>query len=318
MMAEMSCDDDPNPEPSTETSPKLDGLRRSRRNSELYAEVLDLRTTGMSPRQIAPRTGMSVRTVERWLAAGGEPSTGGRPRARFSWVLSRSISKDAGRKANAGVAPVERNQAPRLCRQQSDRLQVDRRPPAVLIDRSANARWGPPSRRNCAWLLSEDPTLLDQQTGQFLGHLYGCAPELLKAGDLARRFAALIRGDDDAGLEQWIEDATDSELASLAVGIGRDIAAVRAAITQPWITSPVEGQINRLKTIKRQMYGRVFASEKQAAGSRLTTVEQTGEPRERRTCTKYAEELLIVALYGGSRTTPLRLAHPLMLERQRS
>ncbi|WP_413776908.1 transposase [Mesorhizobium sp. AR07] len=91
---------------------------------------------------------------------------------------------------------------------------------------------------------------------QFLGHLYDCAPELLKAGDLARRFAALIRGDDDAGLDQWIEDATDSELASLAAGIGRDIAAVRAAITQPWSTSPVEGQINRLKTIKRQMYGR--------------------------------------------------------------
>lgn len=90
MMAEMSGDDDANPEPSVETSPKLDGLRRSRRNqrSELYAEVLDLRTTGMS-----------VRTVERWLATGGE--RGGRTHARFSWILSISISKDAGRKANA-------------------------------------------------------------------------------------------------------------------------------------------------------------------------------------------------------------------------
>ena len=76
------------------------------------------------------------------------------------------------------------------------------------------------------------------------------------AGELARRFAALIRGDDDAGLEQWITDATVSELASLAAGLSRDIEAVRAAITQPWSTSPVEGQINRLKTIKRQMYGR--------------------------------------------------------------
>ncbi|TIQ35927.1 MAG: transposase [Mesorhizobium sp.] len=119
-----------------------------------------------------------------------------------------------------------------------------------------NARWPPRSRRNCAWLLSEDPTLLDEQIEQFLGHLYDCAPELLKAGDLARRFAALIRGDDDAGLEQWIEDATNSELASLAAAIGRDIAAVRGAITKPWSTSPCEGQINRLKTIKRQMYGR--------------------------------------------------------------
>ncbi|WP_244662214.1 transposase [Mesorhizobium huakuii] len=87
MMAEMSGDADANPEPSVETSPKLDGLRRSRRNqrSELYAEVLDLRTTGMSPRQIAPRTGMSVRTVERWLAAGGEPEHR-RPPARSVFI----------------------------------------------------------------------------------------------------------------------------------------------------------------------------------------------------------------------------------------
>ncbi|WP_352916066.1 helix-turn-helix domain-containing protein [Mesorhizobium sp. M1348] len=140
MMAEMSGDDDANPEPSVETSPKLDGLRRSRRNqrSELYAEVLDLRTTGMSPRQIAPRTGMSVRTVERWLAAGGEPEHR-RPPARS--VLIGSLP-GVSRRTLAGrptqpVAPVERNQAPRLCRQQGDRLKVDRRPPAVLIDRSA-------------------------------------------------------------------------------------------------------------------------------------------------------------------------------------
>ncbi|OAF04330.1 transposase [Bradyrhizobium centrolobii] len=58
------------------------------------------------------------------------------------------------------------------------------------------------------------------------------------------------------GVALRIEDASRSELASLAQGIGRDIAAVRAATTQPWSTSPVEGQITRLKTIKRQMYGR--------------------------------------------------------------
>lgn len=76
--------------------------------------------------------------------------------------------------------------------------------------------------------------------------------------DEAAQFAAqqVLDQRDDAGLEQWIADATASELASPAAGIGRDIEAVRAAITQPWSTSPVEGQINRLKTIKRQMYGR--------------------------------------------------------------
>jgi transposase len=45
-------------------------------------------------------------------------------------------------------------------------------------------------------------------------------------------------------------------LRSFAEGIDRDGAAVRAALTDPWSTSPVEGHINRVKTIKRQMYGR--------------------------------------------------------------
>ncbi|BCG97342.1 hypothetical protein MesoLj131a_62060 [Mesorhizobium sp. 131-2-1] len=100
----------------------------------------------------------------------------------------------------------------------------------------------------------------------------------MKAGDLARRFAALIRGNDDAILEQWIEDTMDSELASLAAGIGRDIAAVRAAITQPWSPSPVERQIY-VSTIKRSIYvrsGYALLRKKQADGGRLTTVETDG------------------------------------------
>ncbi|MER8930843.1 hypothetical protein [Mesorhizobium sp. M0859] len=76
-----------------------------------------------------------------------------------------------------------------------------------------NSGWQPPSRRNRGLLLSEDPTSLDEQTERFLCHLYEHAPQLAIAGELARGFAALIHGDDDAGLEQWIADSADSELA---------------------------------------------------------------------------------------------------------
>lgn len=64
-----------NSQHTTETSPKLDCLRQSRRNqrSEFYAEILTLRETGPSPRQIEPRTGLNIRTVKRWLPASGEP-----------------------------------------------------------------------------------------------------------------------------------------------------------------------------------------------------------------------------------------------------
>ncbi|MGY8681868.1 ISL3 family transposase [Bradyrhizobium sp. UFLA05-153] len=73
MIAEMVENDNAKPEPEPAT--KLEALRHSRRSHRcsLYAEILDLRTASLSPRGIAPRIGMNVRTVERWLAAGGEP-----------------------------------------------------------------------------------------------------------------------------------------------------------------------------------------------------------------------------------------------------
>ena len=54
----------------------------------------------------------------------------------------------------------------------------------------------------------------------------------------------------------WLATARDTELASFAQGLERDYAAVRAALTERWSTSPVEGQINKLKALKRQMFGR--------------------------------------------------------------
>lgn len=115
--------------------------------------------------------------------------------------------------------------------------------------------WRPPSRRACAWLLGQDPQSCDTKTECFLKHVYEHAPQLSVAGHLSRRLAAILQGDDASLLEGWIAEAGDSELASLAAGISRDIEAVRGAIKHRWTTSPVEGQINRLK-LKRQMYGR--------------------------------------------------------------
>jgi transposase len=75
----------------------------------------------------------------------------------------------------------------------------------------------------------------------------------------AMRFRGLLRGRTSAKLEQWIDDAIHSGLAFLARfarGLRRDIDAVCNAMDLPWSNGQAEGQINRLKTIKRAMYGR--------------------------------------------------------------
>jgi transposase len=81
-------------------------------------------------------------------------------------------------------------------------------------------------------------------------------PALAAARDLVERFQAMIRTKVAAGLDGWIEQARVSLIAPLARGVAKDAAAIRAAITQPWSNGQTEGQITRLKLVKRQMYGR--------------------------------------------------------------
>lgn len=76
---------------------------------------------------------------------------------------------------------------------------------------------------------------------------------------LAIRFRGILRNGESSKLEIWIDDAVSSGLAPMvrfARVLHRDIDAVRNAIELPWSNGQAEGQINRLKTIKRAMYGR--------------------------------------------------------------
>ncbi len=81
-------------------------------------------------------------------------------------------------------------------------------------------------------------------------------PGLADARSLVERFGAMICKKAVAELDGWIEQARTSLIAPLARGVASDAAAIRAAITEPWSNGQTEGQINRLKLIKRQMYGR--------------------------------------------------------------
>ena len=73
---------------------------------------------------------------------------------------------------------------------------------------------------------------------------------------LVERFQALIRGRKGETLATWIDAAMASPLASFAAGIRADREAVAAAIVEPWSNAQTEGQVTKLKLVKRQMFGR--------------------------------------------------------------
>jgi transposase len=126
-----------------------------------------------------------------------------------------------------------------------------------------------PPARQLAWLLVQPTSVLDEGEAGVVSRIE--QDDTARAvTDLACRFTALVRAagkgktvtdDQDAAahLNTWITQARTcdaSAIATFASGLGADLAAVRAALTEPWSSGQAEGQINRLTLIKRQCYGR--------------------------------------------------------------
>jgi transposase len=90
--------------------------------------------------------------------------------------------------------------------------------------------------------------------------LYQRWPQLQETAELARQFASLLKEHDADSLEAWVQLAEGSlilpEVRRFAEYLRQDWAAALEAVRAPWSQGQVEGQINRLKLIKRLMYGR--------------------------------------------------------------
>ena len=81
-------------------------------------------------------------------------------------------------------------------------------------------------------------------------------PPVAAAITVAKQLNMLLRRKISGSLTQILDVAVTTPLKKFAVSLRRDLAAIQASLDLPWTTSPVEGQINRLKTLKGTMYGR--------------------------------------------------------------
>lgn len=121
----------------------------------------------------------------------------------------------------------------------------------------------PSARRACAWLLGWQEGQLTQtersDRERFVETLCRIEPTVAAARELALRLFGLARSRDLDGFDRWLSQARTCPMPDLqrfAAGLEADLSAVRAAFSSPWSSGQVEGQINRLKYLKRQMYGR--------------------------------------------------------------
>jgi transposase len=117
----------------------------------------------------------------------------------------------------------------------------------------------PPSAKQLSFEWVRRPEKRKPAEQARLDAIRGGSDELKTALDLADEFAELIRKRSQGTLGDWLirgESCLNPELRRFAEGIRRDEAAVLAAVTQPWSNGTVESYVNRLKVVKRQMYGR--------------------------------------------------------------
>jgi hypothetical protein len=102
------------------------------------------------------------------------------------------------------------------------------------------------------------PTLTPSEAAK-VGALKEASPGFVVMQRVAMRFRGLLQGGNPSKLDRFLHDAGRSRLPLMrqfARTLMRDVEAVRHAIAEPWSSGQAEGQINRLKTLKRAMYGR--------------------------------------------------------------
>jgi transposase len=243
------------------------GQQRRARRLERYQHVVELNEQGVSLRGIARRLGMHRATVRHWLGAGSFPERAGRhvtsrtdrflDYLRCRWDEGCHNAAQLTREIQAmgfgGTAVMVRRRVSRWRR--GERTQGCR--PASRQHAPSVRR--PSSRRVCWWLLQE-PAELKAEERALVQALGDRCPELKTSAARARAFAAMVRHRQVGEWDHWMASAQGpgvaQELSGFATGLRQDEAAVKAALSLEWSNGQVEGQVTRLKLLKRQMYGR--------------------------------------------------------------
>jgi transposase len=116
-----------------------------------------------------------------------------------------------------------------------------------------------PTSKNVAALFMRHEGKLDEEQEEYLKRLCGADEALADTRRLAQEFAEMVRRLEGEDLDGWLRDAEESRstaMRSFAAGLRKDLAAVKAGLTEEWSNGPVEGFVHKLKLLKRQGYGR--------------------------------------------------------------
>jgi transposase len=247
--------------------------QRQTRRQTLHTQVWALHRQGWTAPAIAQHVGLGLRTVQRDLRTA---TFAGRKRRSDlgesvlnpyqPYLLERwnagcytamRLFRELQQQGYAGSYARVAAYARRL--RQAQGLPPGHRRPRQSLPRVTEPSCQPLTPRRATWLVLRREGKRTAAEAQQLVHLRAQHAMVAEAIDLAQDFATLVRQRQPMSLDPWLQRAMASTLDALrrfATGLYEDYEAVKAGVTLPWSTGPVEGHINRLKMLKRQMFGR--------------------------------------------------------------
>jgi transposase len=260
----------PVPPPSSpRTAQELAHQRQAQRRA-LHQQLWAFHQQGWPAWAIAQQLGIGKNTVFRYLRMETLPERKRRAdRGRslltpyHAYLLARwnaghrdavRLFRELQRRGYPGSYPTVARYAQRLRQAQGQAPRPRQTLPAVAEPAARHL-----TARRATWLVLRRPERLDKDEAAQLAQLQARHPEVAAAIAVAQDFAQLVRERTPEQLDPWLARAADSSLTPLqrfAKGLRDDYEAGKAGVTLPWSTGPVEGQINRLKMLKRQMFGR--------------------------------------------------------------
>jgi len=252
-------------EESSDTLPKLTKaekrrLERRAKRQERYEAVKELHRLDVSKSEIARRLNLDWRTVDKYIKADECPVYSGshkRPSIldpymdymRQRWESGCHNATQIWREVlKLGFGGARRTVAEWATKQRKS-----------TGSDPASERIVPWSASRAAWLLIKQEEELTDDDKQALERMKQADEKVAEAYSLGQRFAEMVREHQPEVLSPWLRDAANSRIGALvgfARSIKQDLTAVTNALSLPWSNGQVEGQVNRLKLIKRQMYGR--------------------------------------------------------------
>lgn len=220
-----------------------------------------MQKAGVSVPGIAAILGKDPRTLESWLRMGHPPRRDRRPSGSildaYRGYLEQRFADGC---QNAAQLWRELHEQGFSGSRTLVRVWIGRwkkaDPERAPYGRSAEPRWKAPSTHRLTRMLTDRRDALPDADQRLCERLLDAEPELAATSAAAQRLVQLLHRESDETLDDVLAAMKVTPLQRLAISLERDKAAVQAALETPWTTSPVEGQINRIKLIKRQMYGR--------------------------------------------------------------